>query len=158
MARAKFVKKARKDNPICKKGESYYWWKFRFGGKKYSLTPPSRSQLTQSAFLGQLYDLQDSHPFHHCKNMEDFESARETVIEDIQCMADESQESRDNMPEQLQDAPTGELLGERVEALEEWIAELEGVDIDIDGELDEEELEDRVNEVRDELESIECSL
>lgn len=31
MARLHFVKSARKDNPSAevKKGESYYWWKFR---------------------------------------------------------------------------------------------------------------------------------
>lgn len=61
MARATFVKKARKDIPgtDIKAGESYYWWKFRFGGKHYSKTPPRRSQLTQSDFLGQLYAIED---------------------------------------------------------------------------------------------------
>jgi len=30
MARAHFVKKARKDNPVALKGESYWWWELRF--------------------------------------------------------------------------------------------------------------------------------
>jgi len=59
MPRVNHVKKARKDNPVCKKGESYYWWKFRFGGKKYSLTYPKQSQLTQSPYLSVIYDCQD---------------------------------------------------------------------------------------------------
>ena len=39
MPRVHHVKSARKDNPVAKKGESYYWWKFRYGGKRYSKTP-----------------------------------------------------------------------------------------------------------------------
>jgi hypothetical protein len=159
MPRVTRVKSARQDNPVCKKGESYFWWKFRYGGKRYSLTMPSRSQLTQSGFLSQLYDLQDSNPFAGHSDESDFESARDEMVSDIQEMADECQESRDNMPEQLQDAPTGELLGERVEALEEWISELENVDISIDVEdLDDDGLEERLTEIEDELSNCECSL
>ncbi len=56
MARAHFVKKARKDNPAAgiKAGDSYYWWKFRRGGKHYSKTAPRPSQLTQSEYLRRL--------------------------------------------------------------------------------------------------------
>jgi len=54
MARANFVKKARKDNSVVKKGESYYWWKFAYGSKQYSKEAPSRSQLTQSGFKMQV--------------------------------------------------------------------------------------------------------
>lgn len=59
MARAHFVKKARKDNPAVKAGESYYWWKFRRGPKRYSKERPRPSQLTQSEFYGQVYGLQE---------------------------------------------------------------------------------------------------
>ncbi len=59
MPRVTHVKNARKDNPVCKVGESYYWWKFRYGGKHYSLTPPKASQLTQSVYLGTIYDSQE---------------------------------------------------------------------------------------------------
>lgn len=59
MPRVTHVKKARKDNPVAKKGESYYWWKFRYGGKHFSLTYPKSSQLTQSPYLSVIYDCQD---------------------------------------------------------------------------------------------------
>lgn len=156
MPRVTHVKKARQDNPVCKKGESYYWWKFRYGGKRFSLTYPTRSQLTQSNFLGQLYDLQDEQHFSECESETDFETAVDSLVNEVQSLADECQESRDNMPEQLQDANAGELLGERVEALEQWISELESVDVSIDEDLDEDEKESRIEEVREELESIEC--
>jgi len=50
MPRVHFVKHARKDNDLVKKGESYYWWKFRFTGKCMSKTPPRKSQLTESEY------------------------------------------------------------------------------------------------------------
>ncbi len=59
MPRVTHVRKARKDNPVCKAGESYYWWKFRFGGKHYSLTYPKPSQLTQSVYLSVIYACQE---------------------------------------------------------------------------------------------------
>lgn len=61
MASVTFVKKAMKDYPDhgIKKGESYYWWKFRFGGKHYSRTPPRQSQLTQSEFWGTVWGTQE---------------------------------------------------------------------------------------------------
>ena len=43
MPRVNYVKKARKNNPAVKRGESYFWWKFRYGGKQYSKTRPRQS-------------------------------------------------------------------------------------------------------------------
>ncbi len=59
MARAHHVNKARKDNPVAKAGESYYWWKFRFGGRHYSKTEPKASQLTQSPYLSVIYSCEE---------------------------------------------------------------------------------------------------
>ena len=43
MPRVNFVKKARKDNPVVSKGESYYWWKYYFVPKMYSKSKPPRT-------------------------------------------------------------------------------------------------------------------
>lgn len=59
MPRVHFVRKARKDNPACKRGESYYWWKFRYGPKQYSKTQPKPSDLTQSEYLKVIYASQE---------------------------------------------------------------------------------------------------
>jgi hypothetical protein len=50
MPRVHFVEKARKPIPHAgvEVGDSYYWWKFRYGGRRVSKTRPRRSQLTQS--------------------------------------------------------------------------------------------------------------
>ena len=62
MPRIHHVKSARKNYPSAgiKKGDSYYWWKFRYSSRQLSKTPPRASQLTQSEFLSQVYDLQDA--------------------------------------------------------------------------------------------------
>ena len=148
------VKSARKDNSVCKKGESYYWWKFRYGRKRLSLTYPKRSQLTQSNFLSQLYDLQDNMEFDRAE----LEMSRDGITEQIQCLRDECQESLDNIPEHLQCAPTGELIQERIDALESWESEFENVDIEFDEDLTAEEKEERTDELIQELENCEFEL
>ena len=58
-------------------------------------------------------------------------------------MRDTTQESLDNMPENLQYSPTAELLQERVDALQGAIDEFDGLDLDYE-EKDEDELKELV--------------
>lgn len=157
MARVHTVQKAAKDYPTqgIKKGDTYYWWKFRFGGKHKSKTYPKRSQLTQSAFLQSLYALQDDFVF----DTEDPGSSRDELVSEIENLRDECQSSLENMPEHLQESSdSGVMLQERIEALEGWISELEQVDCDIDDELSEEDREERAEEIVAELQGCECNL
>lgn len=132
MARANFVKKARKDNPAVKKGESYYWWKFKFGSKNYSKTPPKQSQLTQSEFLGTMYDIQDT--ISDLTTDSDFESEIPEIVSELEQLRDECEERRENMPEQLQDSGSGEMLQNRYDEVEGMMNELDSIDTDIDEE------------------------
>lgn len=129
MPRVQHVKSARKDNPVCKKGGSYYWWKFRYGGKRYSLTYPKASQLTQSAYYSALYDLQEQVENAAPENADDFEALRDEIAAGVREQGEQCTESRDNMPEGLQDAPTGELLQERADACESAADEIESMDV-----------------------------
>lgn len=138
MPRVNYVKKARKDNPVAKKGESYYWWKFRYGGKRYSKERPKQSQLTQSPYYAALYDLQDEIDEYQCGDYEDFECFVEDVKNQLADIGEECQSSLDNMPESLQYAPTGELLQERIDACENAQYEM---DVD-EFEFDPEDFED----------------
>ncbi|MCK4521374.1 MAG: hypothetical protein KAU20_02285 [Nanoarchaeota archaeon] len=151
MARATFVKSARKDYPDqkIKKGESYYWWKFRFGGKIRSKKAPRPSQLTQSAFRSTLCSLEEQieDGLFRVDNTDDLQSNVESFKEEIQQLADETQESLDNMPDQLQEGDTGQMLQERIEGLESWISELDGIDLNVDEEEFKEEL---IEELREE--------
>lgn len=54
----------------------------------------------------------------------------EELITDIETIRDECQENLDNMPDSLQSSPTGELLQERIDGLDEAISILENIDID----------------------------
>lgn len=141
MPRLHFVKKARKDNPAVKAGESYYWWKFRYAGKRYSKERPRRSQLTQSAYLGTVYDLEDA--------LVAFGDAADTegLVLDLDNLRDECENSLDNMPQILQEtSESGMLLQERIDALEDGIQLLQDLEL---GEI--EEPEDRLDAVIDVL-------
>lgn len=124
------------DMVLIKKGEPYYWWQFMNGGKHISKDRPRQSQLTQSNYMQTLYVIQE--------NMEDtdvndfteageLESFRDDIVTSLEELRDETQDSLDNMPEHLQDTSTaGQLLTERIEALESAIDELESLDFDYD--------------------------
>lgn len=142
MARATFVKKARKAHPEAgiKKGESYWHWSFRVGSrfvKRYSKTQPKRSQLTQSAFLSAMYDIEDSlddEVKSFLKGENDFEglaSACEDAASQVRDTGEECESSRSNMPEGLQDGETGQLLEQRYDQCNSIADELESAASDI---------------------------
>lgn len=131
MPKLNHVAKARKDNPVVKKGEPYYWWKFAFGAKQFSKNRPARSRLTQSEFFGQIWSLEDSFP-DGIDTTDGLKSAFDEFIGDLTTIMEETEEKKENMPESLQESPTGELLTERYEALEGWIGEIECLETDFD--------------------------
>ncbi|AWY02841.1 hypothetical protein [Alteromonas phage JH01] len=141
MPKVNFVKAARKDNPVAKKGESYYWWAFRYGGKHYSLTPPKASQLTQSEFLSRYYELSE---IEFADNLEDLKSQRDEMVETLEELGDMAQESLDNMPDALQEGDTGQMLQERIDGCEEWKGELENLEFECEDDETEEEAVDRL--------------
>jgi len=135
MARLHFVKKARKDYPQygIRKGESYYWWKFRYGPKRFSKTPPRQSQLTQSDFLSRVYGVQEDLEDLSASNFdEDLEEARDNAVSELEDLQSETQDKHDNMPDSLQEAETGQLLQDRADTLESMISDLQGVECEVD--------------------------
>jgi len=151
MARAHFVKKARKDNPAAgiKTGDSYYWWKFRRGGKRYSKTHPRPSQLTQSEYLSSAYALQEQ-----IEDMKidpgDLRAAADelrNVADEIRNLGQEQEDKIGNMPDSLQDSDSAQLLRGRAEACESLADELHSAaseieDLDPAGEEEPQELTD----------------
>lgn len=122
------IPKNKEDKILIAKGESYYWWAFKNGGKHFSKTPPKASQLTQSNYLSQLYDIQDRINEIQVDSWEDLESIIDEFKNDLESLKDETQGSLDNMPESLQSSPTGELLQERIDSLENAISEFDSID------------------------------
>jgi hypothetical protein len=131
MARATFVKKARRAVPDAgiAVGDSYYWWKFRHGGKHYSKERPKRSQLTQSDFYSRMYDLEDD-VIGSAEANDSLPGVRDDVVSQLEEIRDECEEKRDNMPEQLQDSDTGTMLQERYDALDGAVQEFEALELD----------------------------
>lgn len=123
MAKVHFVKAARKDNPVAKKGESYYWWKPMVGGrggaKRFSKERPKPSQLTQSEFLSRLYEEQES--LDAATDAEGMKAVAEAIRE----LGEEQQGKYDNMPEGLQQGETGQLLEERAQGCQSWADEID---------------------------------
>jgi hypothetical protein len=163
MAKANFVKKARKDYPEhgVKKGESYWWWKFNFSRIKYiSKEKPNRSQLTQSSFFSTLWAIEDGiekrFAGHICSD--DIQNELENLISEIEELKDEVQGNLDNMPYQLQESNTGQLLQERIDELENWVSDLNGIDTSIEEGLSEEELENKIEEIIEEITSTSSGL
>lgn len=140
MARAHFVKAARKDNPVAKKGEPYWWWKPMIGGrgaaKRFSKTQPTRSQLTNSEFLSAFYAICES-----IDAAEDVDGLR-SCAEELRTLGEEQQEKFDNMPDGLQQGDTGQMLEERATGCDSWADAIEAACDNFDGEDDGEEEDD----------------
>lgn len=70
-------------------------------------------------------------------------------------LRDMAEESLSNMPEQLQEGDTGIMLQERIDAMEGWRSDLEGIDLEIEEGLSDEKRNDRLEEIRDEISGVE---
>lgn len=136
MARVTFVKKARKaiKSAGIKKGEPYYWWKFRFGGKHVSKTPPRRSQLTQSSKKAALFDAEDSLADAIANvqsgkwGLSDLRDTLEQCAEDVRAVAEEYRESANNMEAAFPNgSPKIDELMERADEVESTAEELDQV-------------------------------
>lgn len=154
MAKVK-KRKARKDYPAqgIKRGDEYYTWQLYRGPVMRSMTPPSRSQLTGSEFLGQVYDLVDV-TFANAESPDDFKEGKD----ELDNIKDELQSRFENMPQQLQDADTGQLLQTRIDSCEEWSNTIDSAadtyesavsEIDEDESLSDEEKEEKRNEAKE---------
>ena len=137
MPRVKHVKKAMKDNPVCKKGESYYWWKFMRGPKRYSKTPPRSSQLTQSDKLSRSYAateaLEDMCGEVGAYDQASLSGAVRTVAEEVRNIGEEYEESACNMEEAFPGgSPTIDECREKAEGLDNWADEIEAAADEVD--------------------------
>jgi hypothetical protein len=159
MARLHFVKKAQKDNPVCKKGESYFWWKFMVGGrggpKLYSKERPAPSRLTQSEFLGTLGDIEDE--ISSLAADDSLESAVSDIASRLRELGEEQGAKKENMPDNLQESESGTMLQDRADRCEEMADELENIPLDLDDKEADQEEEDFWREKLDEVQAVDLS-
>jgi hypothetical protein len=159
MPRVNTVAKARKSPGTCSKcgsviakGAAYLWWKFMRGAKyvRCENCRPSRSDLTRSDYYSTVYAIQDA--AIEGDSPEDLESARDSIVSDLENLRDETQGKLDNMPQGLQDGDTGQLLSSRVESLESVIDELNGLDFDdIEEGSEDDGRQEKIDQMRDSI-------
>lgn len=130
MPRVHHVKKARKavKHAGIEPGDSYYWWKFRKGGKRYSKTLPRGSDLTQSDKISRARvcaeNLEDLRTENY-DDIDDIKAELSNIADEIREVAQEYRDAKENMPESLQDSPTAELCENNADELESWADDVE---------------------------------
>lgn len=118
---------ARKDYPDAgiKAGEKYWYVKIKTGPRTSremrQKTPFRRSQLTQSDYLGQLYDWEDA------KGAISTPEEATDSAETIRSLGQEQQEKYDNMPDGLKEGDTGQMLEARANACEAAADEIDSI-------------------------------
>jgi hypothetical protein len=142
MARVHYVKKARKANPVAKKGEPYYWWKNRTPGraagvKRYSKTQPRPSQVTASEFLSSCLAAQEDFEAGTSITKEltkdDAAAACRTAAEAYREIASSCEDKYGNLEQAFPGGcPTMELLEQRRDACETLADTLDGAADDIE--------------------------
>ena len=135
------------DTIFIAKGESYYWWQFQNSPKQYSKTPPRASELTQSTYFSTLYSIVEQIEDFSADSAEELSDFAESIKTELEDLRDTTQESYDNMPENLQYSPTADLLQERVDSIENGIREIESIDFDYDEEEEDEELKEAIADI-----------
>lgn len=142
---------AAKDYPAqgIKKGQTYYWWKFRYQGKQRSVTPPTRQQLTQSEYFQGGFDLEDEYESSvACAAYQaDVVQALEQARDGFESLAEEQRDKMANMEAaNITGGFSYELLEERAEACEEQMGNLEALQNEVEAldedDVTEEDLED----------------
>lgn len=134
MARAHYVAKARKARPEAgiAVGDAYYWWQFRYGGKRYSKTRPRPSQLTNSDKLSRAYAAQEALEdlaagIADDTTLDDLRSELDNIASEINDVAQEYRSAKENMPENFQDGEVANQCEENADNLESWASDVEGL-------------------------------
>lgn len=129
------VQKAAKDYPQydIKKGDTYYSWSFYKGPKMMSKTRPRPSQLTNSK-MGMAYAaaeaLEDAIEAASCPG--DITEALDNAASEIREVADEYQESADNIRDTFSESPTADDCEEKAEGLNEWADDIDSAKDDVE--------------------------
>lgn len=129
------------DEILINVGDSYWTWCFYGGNPIYSKTKPKQSQLTQNWFKSQLYEIIEKTEEYEANEPDDIESLKDELLSDVESLRDETQEHLDNMPEQLHESDSGQILQDRIDNLDEIMSTLENIDTDFNSEIDREDYE-----------------
>lgn len=143
---------ARKDYPHygIAKGQSHYHWVLKTGPRSSrefrQIAPPKRSQLTNSEYLGTLYDIQDS------IDAATDPAGLRVCADELETLGQEQTSKFENMPEGLQQGDTGQLLEERASNCEQAASAINSACDDFESEHGEDRPEEKDEPEEDENE------
>jgi hypothetical protein len=142
MPRVNRIKHARKPK-VCGKcqaainvGDPYVWFQFAYAAKTIRCGKPecypASKELTRSEFAQNCIDYTERldaacSALGSSEDADAFADELESLASDMREYAEELEERRGNMPEQLQDSDSGSLLEERAENLNNGAEELDEV-------------------------------
>lgn len=134
MGKVSVIKKSRKEyrcsrcGKVIPVGSTYYKGEINFGP---TIVRCSDCKLESWEVTTSDYQLAAGEIVYRWKeNYGEAEDAIDNIISDLQDIADDLQGRLDNIPEGLQEGDVGQLLQERIDALESAISELESIDVD----------------------------
>lgn len=140
MARVRKVEKSRKAQKCgrcgCElpAGSAYFWWAFRFGGKRFRCTDmkcrPRPSELTQNEFHRVLLELEERleearQAFEGSGDKDALKGDLESIAEEVRAHGEEQRDKQAELPENFQTSGVGELLEERADYCENLASEIE---------------------------------
>lgn len=64
------------------------------------------------------------------EKLQNLEGLKDEILEDLQQVIDDEQESYDNLPESIQDSERGEQMQEYLDTLNDVLSEIENMDCD----------------------------
>lgn len=142
MPRVHRVERARKPIPSAgiEVGDSYFWWKFRYGGRRVSKKRPKPSQLTQSK-LAEVYEAQEvsEEEIAGFDDLEEIARSVQSVGEVARQVSEEYAEAAEIFGGQGENAERAELLEGWADELDEFeCEEFFPEDCDEDADVDEE--------------------
>jgi hypothetical protein len=135
------------DSLLVKKGEVYYWIKFKNAPKQFFSTPPTDKDLCKSDYMLALLEMQEmvsSDVYDH----EGFNEMVQSIQERAEELLSDIEEKKGNMEAYggLMNTPNYELLCEREDEIQNILDELSCVN-----EMDEASTEDEMDEALESL-------
>jgi hypothetical protein len=127
-----FVKKSRKDifkrnfdgteEILIAKGESYYWWKWRFGKKNVSKTHPGNLDRYSGSVTKTYQDL-----IQRADEAIENNERDDDLMSEIMQFKEEREEALSNLEQYFPEGHVNEMLTEMIDELDNKISELEAI-------------------------------
>lgn len=159
MAKIVTVKKSRKEHicggcgKVIPVGSPYQWISFNYGGTKVrcnkcGFKPYETTSNPYFSSVGKIvYDFDKS--LEDLSSLEEAETLRDETVNELESLKEEQEYNMENLPEQFQYTGPGEIIQERIDALDNAIDSLDSIDFDLEEEKSE-DIDEKIDKVKEE--------